>query len=110
MYSNRSKPDYRNSIKESVSAVEAMCKKLTNSKSALPAALTMLDKNLKVPMPGSLKGGFEKIYGYASSTHGIRHGFSEVQEVGEEDARFMLIACSAFVNYLSYWKRNPRSW
>jgi len=100
LYSNKSNPDYRNSIKESISAVEAMCKKLTKSESTLPAALTMLDKNPKFRIPGSLKGGFEKIYGYASSTHGIRHGFSEVQEVGEEDARFMLIACSAFVNYL----------
>jgi hypothetical protein len=100
LYSNRSRPDYRNSIKESVSAVEAMCKKLTKSESTLPAALKMLDKNPKVRIPGSLKGGFEKIYGYTSSTHGIRHGFSEVQETCEEDARFMLIACSAFINYL----------
>jgi hypothetical protein len=100
-YADRKNPDYRNSIKESISAVEAICTIITKDKKAsLGQALGIL-KNNHINIPTALSSAFEKIYGYTSSKDGIRHGLTDdVPNVGEEDARYMLIACSAFVNYL----------
>lgn len=48
-----------------------------------------------------MKGAFEKLYGYTSDANGIRHanGLGEGDSTFEE-AKYMLICCSAFVNYL----------
>ena len=99
LYSDRKKPDYRNSIKESISAVEAACNFITGEKnSGLPAALRKIEE-LHGLHP-AFKDGLKKIYGYTSDADGIRHALSEVANVTEEDARFMLVICSAFANYL----------
>jgi len=48
-----------------------------------------------------MKSAFSALYGYTSDEGGIRHALIEKNsQVQIEDARFMLIACSAFVNYL----------
>ena len=90
--------DFDNSIKESISSVEAMCQILTkNSKATLGDAL----KSLKDKIHPAMKGAFEKLYGYTSDANGIRHanGLGEGDSTFEE-AKYMLISCSAFVNYL----------
>ena len=44
---------------------------------------------------------FRKLYGYTSDEKGIRHSLlEETASVAEEDARFMIVACSAFLNLL----------
>lgn len=99
LYSNRPNPDYRNSIKESISAVESACQMINNSQETLGDALNKLKKSgFNIPQP--LFKGFNSIYGYTDSSDGIRHAMSEIPDLQEEDARFMLIACSAFTNYL----------
>lgn len=90
--------DYDNSIKESISSVEAMCQIITkNSKATLGDALKLLKNKIHPAM----KSAFEKLYGYTSDANGIRHanGLGEGDSIFEE-ARYMLISCSAFVNYL----------
>ena len=90
--------DYDNSIKESISSVEAMCQALTeNNKATLGDAL----KLLKDKIHPAMKSAFEKLYGYTSDANGIRHanGLGEGDSTFEE-AKYMLISCSAFVNYL----------
>lgn len=100
LLSDRKNPDYRNSIKESISAVESLSKIITkNDKTTLGQALSELEKKHNVP--GSLKAGFSALYGYTSDEAGIRHSLlNKSVLVDQEEARFMLIACSAFVNYL----------
>ena len=101
-YSDRKKPDYENTIKESISAVESMCCIITNSKGSdatLSAALKKLEDN-GVKLHGALKSAFDKLYGYTSDQGGIRHGSIDFINAPEEDARYMLVTCSAFVNYL----------
>lgn len=97
---DRKHPDYRNSIKESISAVEALCIIITNDKEAtLGKALTVIEKTHSLHK--SLKTAFTAIYGYTSDSSGIRHALtSEDVPVGFEDAKFMLVSCSAFINYL----------
>lgn len=102
LYSDRDKPDYENSIKESISAVEAMCCIITGMKgknATLGEALKKLEEN-GVHIHGAMKSGFSSLYGYASDEDGIRHGGIDFVNAPEEDARYMLVSCSAFVNYL----------
>lgn len=102
LYSDRKSPDYENSIKESISAVEAMCCIVTGMSGAqatLGNALKHLEDNGLV-LHGALKSAFEKMYGYASDSDGIRHGGIDFKNAPSEDAKYMLISCSAFVNYL----------
>ena len=100
LLSDRSAPDYRNSIKESISAVEAMCKLITgNPKATLGDALRQLENTLGTLHP-ALRNAFSNLYGYTSDAEGIRHGMLGESDLDIEDAKFMLIACSAFINYL----------
>lgn len=99
LLSDKEKPDYRNSIKESVSAVESLCKTVSNDeKATLGAALKILGK--KGNMHPALKSAFSSLYGYTSDADGIRHALMEENKLTSADARFMLISCSAFINYV----------
>jgi hypothetical protein len=97
---DKKNPDYRNSIKESISAVESLSLKIggnTNGKFA--DALTAIDR--KIQLHGSLKKAFMALYGYTSDAGGIRHALSDEDVTPTfEDAKFMLVTCSAFINYL----------
>lgn len=98
LMTNRERPDYRNSIKESISAVEALAKKIAQKDSAtLGSILAALEKAGK--LHPALKSSFSALYGYTSDAQGIRHALLEESTVSKAEARFMLICCSAFVNY-----------
>ena len=105
LLSNRQNPDYRNSIKESISAVEALCREITGE-STLGDALRVWEKK-GIEIPTFLKSGFEKLYNYTNDKRtGIRHAMMEDTEAPTfEEAKFMLVTCSAFVNYIQ-GKRN----
>lgn len=98
LLSDRKSPDYRNSIKESVSAVESMCNLITKSKDTLGDALKKVEA--KVAIHPALKKGFGNIYGYTSDAGGIRHALLDEPNLDFEDAKYMLVSCSAFINYL----------
>ncbi|WP_071387117.1 AbiJ-NTD4 domain-containing protein [Roseivirga seohaensis] len=101
LLSNRENPDYRNSIKESISAVESICAIIVKDDSAtLGAAIKVIEK--KYRLHKALKSAFSSLYGYTSDSGGIRHSLLEDDvEVTFEDAKFMLVSCSAFINYLN---------
>lgn len=95
----RENPDYRNSIKESISAVESIAREVTgNAKATLSDALAMLEK--REHLHPALKKGFTAIYGYTSDEDGIRHAMLEEPNITVTDAKFFLISCSTFINYL----------
>lgn len=99
--SDRENPDYKNSIKESISAVESICRIIAqNSKATLGEALKKLEEH-GVKIHEAMKKSFSSLYGYTSDEGGIRHceGIFE-SNVTFEEAKFMLVSCSAFVNYL----------
>jgi hypothetical protein len=108
LLARRPTPDYRNSIKESISAVESLCAIVTGDpKATLGQALKMVDTQAK--LHGALRSAFEKLYGYTSDADGIRHALMEESNLEQEDAVFMLVACSAFVSYViaKQSRRNP---
>jgi hypothetical protein len=98
--SDKTSPDYRNSIKESISAVESLCKFLANMPTqTLGPALDKVAKELD--LNDHVRDGMKAIYKYTSDAHGIRHGLKDHNHPGQEDARFMLVTCSAFVNFVT---------
>jgi len=99
LLSDRSSPDFRNSIKESISAVEATARIVTgNDTATLGDALKALERNHDLHK--ALKEGFSKLYGYTSDEHGIRHAMLEEPSLGAAEAKFFLLSCTSFVNYL----------
>ena len=100
MLADKEKPNYRNSIKESISAVEAMCKIFTNNlKTTLGEALNKLEK--EYGLHPALKKSFSSLYGYTSDEGGIRHALIEGdKQIDFHEAKFMLVTCSSFINYL----------
>jgi hypothetical protein len=99
MYSSRENPDFRNSIKESISSVEAMARIVSdNPKATLGDALSVIAK--RGLLHSALKGGFMKLYGYTSNEGGIRHAMLEEPNITADDARYFLLSCTSFVTYL----------
>ncbi|OFX35672.1 MAG: hypothetical protein A2X08_12530 [Bacteroidetes bacterium GWA2_32_17] len=97
--SEKTNPDYRNSIKESISAVECVAKKISDNKNdSLGGALDKIKGKTKIHP--ALERGFKQIYGYTSDSDGIRHALEAETNCDFEDAKFMLVSCSAFINYL----------
>jgi len=102
LYAKRPEPDCRNSIKESISAVEVYCREKT-SENTLGKALKKLEE-AGIVIPKLLSSAFEKLYAYTNQPDtGIRHGLMDDEGTyipGQEEAFFMLVSCSSFINYL----------
>lgn len=99
LMSDRQHPDYRNSIKESISAVESICKIITgNDKASLGQALKIIED--KFGLHEALKKSLSQLYGYTSDADGIRHAMLEESNLTYIDAKFILVACTNFINYL----------
>lgn len=112
LYADIKSPDYENSIKESISAVEAMCCVITGI-TGKQATLGKTVKKLKesgVHIHSAMEKAFDSLYGYTSDENGIRHGGIDFTNAPAEDAKYMLISCSAFINYLieKWSKINPK--
>lgn len=102
LLSRRPNPDYENSIKESISAVEAMCSIITGI-TGKGATLGNTIKHLKdkgVHIHPAMENAYSSLYGYTNDEGGIRHGTMDYKDAPAEDAKYMLVSCSAFVNYL----------
>ena len=90
-------PDYENSIKESILAVESILKQIGSPKKTLGQNI----KNLQDIHP-ALREGFSKLYGFTSDKNGIRHAsFKGYLTCDFETAKYMLVTCSAFCNLLN---------
>lgn len=98
--SDRTYPDYAKSVECAISAVESQCCIiLGEEKVTLGDALNRLERQ-GVRMHSALKEAWKKLYGFTSNDAGIRHGSILPSDVDQDLAKFMLVACSAFVNYL----------
>jgi hypothetical protein len=96
--SDKENPDYINSIKESISAVESAVNLVSGKKNV---ALNRCIQHIPFEMDRNFNSAMIKLYSWTSSADGIRHGVTE-EEIKSSfaEAKFMLVTCSAFVNYL----------
>jgi AbiJ N-terminal domain 4 len=97
------RPDikYSQVIHECISMVEGICLIIEPQAKTLGDALKRLEKS-GFDLHPALNQAFQKLYGYACDADGIRHTlkFDEKENLDMEDARYFLVTCSAFTNYL----------
>jgi len=94
-FADREKPDYDNSIKEAVSALEALAQKITGEKGTLGQLIKKLD------LHPCLIQSVDKLYGYASDG-GIRHAKKEGDPEADFDtAKFVIVTASALINFIT---------
>ena len=90
--------NYQNSIKESISAVESVAQLITGQKStSFPKLIKKMDLKFDTNFGNSMR----LLYDWTSKDDGIRHANTEDElKTSFEEAKYMLVSCSAFVNYL----------
>lgn len=99
LLSDRKNPNYKDSFKNSISAVESLCKIILKSENiSLGKALKQIEKNKKIKLNGTLKKVYSTLYGFASNE--VRHGTIKEPEIDYDLAKYMVVSCSAFINYL----------
>lgn len=99
--SDMENPDYRNSIKESISSVESLAQIITGDPGVtLGLALKDMERSGKIKLHPSLRSAYSKLYGYTSDEGGIRHAMLEEPDLSASDAKFFLLICTSFINYL----------
>jgi hypothetical protein len=67
-------------------------------KATLHEALSTLDAKQKLH-PALVKG-FKALYGYAGDADGIRHALMDEWNLTAAEAKFFLLSCTSFINYL----------
>jgi uncharacterized FlaG/YvyC family protein len=98
LMSDRENPDYINSIKESISAVESVVNSISGKTNV---ALNRCLNHLPFEIDKHFKDGIIKIYSWTSSADGIRHGVTgDKIKSSFAESKYMLVSCSAFINYL----------
>ncbi|MBF0518546.1 MAG: hypothetical protein HQK92_02355 [Nitrospirae bacterium] len=100
LLSNRENPDYRNSMKEAISAVESLVKITVGDEKGTLGQLIKKLEDKKIELHSALKSALSNLYGYTSDENGIRHALMESSTIRFEDAKFFLVICSAFINYI----------
>lgn len=98
LLADRAKPDYANSVKESISAVEAILELITGE-GVLSKALPKLPAS-GIKVHSAQVEAWKKLYGWTSDEDGVRHSAKAPPEVGQAMAKYMLVTSSAFVSLL----------
>ena len=102
LHTKRPKGEYADSIKESISAVEAHLRQLTG-KNTLGEALKALEARSTKLHP-RLKSAITQLYAYTNQPDtGIRQSLMETTSdyiPTGADSLYMMIVCSAFINYI----------
>ena len=98
LLADRNTPDYRNSIKESISAVESLAALTVGESGTLGQLIKKLEQ--KIGLHPALGKAFNKLYGYTSDEGGIRHALADEETADFDHAKFMLVVCSAFVGFV----------
>ena len=99
---DKKKPDYRNSIKESISAVEALSRSITGMPGATLGDCLKEIQGEGGPLHPAFVQSLKNLYGYTSDQEGIRHALIDGKTaLSYSDAKFMIVVCSGFVNYIT---------
>ena len=96
---NKGNPDPRNSIKESISAVEGFLKEvLEGSKITISKDIHRLVKDKRFKLSEELAESWVKLYHYTCNKDGVRHGSNKTDTCLQSEARYMLVTCSSFIS------------
>lgn len=88
-------PDYENSIKESINSIESALKILTgDSKSTLGQLLKKAD------VDQDIQRILSQVYGLVSNKAFVRHGATQAEDIGREEAEFFIELSAIAIVYL----------
>ena len=104
LFSDRQDPDYNNAIKEIITAVESLCCTIVvdaniDGADTLGKAVNKLNQ-CGIILHEQLALAIKNLYKYTCNEDGKRHGGTTFIESDIEDARFMIVTCSAILNFL----------
>lgn len=100
LFSDREAPDFNNAIKEMITAVEALCCTIVEGgEDTLGRAINKF-ADYGIALHENLTVAIKNLYKYTCNEDGKRHGGTTFVESDVEDARFMLVTCSAIINLL----------
>lgn len=103
--SYRENPKFKESIASSIKAIECISQKICGKNVTFTNALKLIEKKQLLKIPPPLSESFKKLYGFASA-YDIRHSRGAIKlnenifSFNLEEARFFLVVCSAFLNYI----------
>jgi hypothetical protein len=92
-------PDYLNSVKESVGAVEAVARDILNQPDKTLAQLITVLKDRYLGHPAMAKI-LDGIYAVRGDEPGVAHGSHKASSLGHADAEFLLNMCASIIIYL----------
>ena len=95
---NKHPCDAANCIKESVSALESFARMAEPQAKTLGEAIKIWRNSSK--FPPQLLVSIEKLYAFASSEAGVRHGAATKERVSRADAEFVYVVAVALIRYL----------
>ncbi len=99
LISDRQNPNYSKAIHDAISAVEGLARSILKDESiTLGKAIPRLRD--KFGLHTNIMESLNKLYAYTCDQNGIRHGASVAPNLTYIDAKFMLVACTNFINYL----------
>lgn len=98
LYSDKLKPDYPNSIKEAISAVESLCQLISGNSRTLGENIKGVASTLEIS--DILRDSLSKLYGFCNVEPGVRHGTGKDIVADADEAKFMIVSCSAWINFL----------
>jgi hypothetical protein len=76
-----------------------LCRLIAGDRATLGQAIKLVRE--KVGLHPALGQGFSNLYGWTNDAGGIRHALMDDSVACDfEEAKFMLVSCSAFTNYL----------
>ena len=91
--------DYKNSVKESITALEQLLNIVLNT-SGLTLSNAVEQLSQKVEIDGDLKASIKSMYNFASNVNGVRHGNNKNNDnITFDEAKLVLLFCSSTVNY-----------
>lgn len=100
LLSDKKSPHYADSVKNSISAVESLCIAIAaDGSKTLPKSLGGVEK--RVGLQKALSKSLDSLYGYRNVEPGVGHGGTKPDTVDFEEAKFYLVSCSAWINYLT---------
>lgn len=102
----RHNKDYKNAIKEAIIAVEQLFNIILKSSGlTLTNALNQICDKIDINI--NLKESIKELYKYTNEVNGIRHGNNkDSDEISFDEAKYVLLICSATINYFSTLRIN----
>ena len=93
--------EWRESVHESISAVESVATGLGTQQNTLGAVIKRLEEQSDWRLHPAFLAALSKLYGYTSDEQGVRHAATDSDtHVDREEAQFMIGTCASFCSYL----------